>query len=50
MSACVFVVFLGDSCILPIYSGLPFKHPFSNISLSFCLSKINKLRSKNGNC
>ena len=41
MSACVFVVFLGDSCILPVCSGLPFKHPFSNISLCFCLSKKN---------
>ena len=30
---------LGVSCILPVCSGLPFKLPFSNISLCFCLSK-----------
>ena len=36
----VFLLFvLDDSCILPVCSGLPFKHPFSNISLCFCLSK-----------
>ena len=33
---------LGVSCILPVCSGLPFKLPFSNISLCFCLSKKNK--------
>lgn len=30
---------LGVSCILPVCSGLPFKLPFSNIFLCFCLSK-----------
>ena len=30
---------LGVSCILPVCSGTPFKLPFSNISLCFCLSK-----------
>ena len=30
---------LGVSCILPVCSGLPFKLPFSNIYLCFCLSK-----------
>ena len=44
MSACVFVVFLGDACILPVCSGLPFKHPFSNISLCIYLSKKKKMK------
>ena len=30
---------LGVACILPVCSGTPFKLPFSNISLCFCLSK-----------
>ena len=34
---------LGVSCILPVCSGLPFKLPFSNISLCFCLSKKKKI-------
>ena len=33
---------LGVSCILPVCSGTPFKLPFSNISLCFCLSKKKK--------
>ena len=36
--------FLGDTCILPVCSGSPFKHPFSNLSLCFCLSKKKKSR------
>ena len=39
MSACVFVVFLGDTCILPVCSGSPFKHPFSNVSLCLPIKK-----------
>ena len=34
---------LGVSCILPVCSGTPFKLPFSNISLCFCLSKKKKI-------
>ena len=32
VSACLFCfLFLGDSCILPVCFGSPFKHPLSNI-------------------
>ena len=32
MSACLFCfLFLGDSCILPVCFGSPFKHPLSSI-------------------
>ena len=37
---------LGVSCILPVCSGLPFKLPFSNISLCFCLSNKKKIKAR----
>ena len=43
MSVCPFYfLFLGDACILPVCSGLPFKHPLSNLSLCVYLSKKKK--------